>query len=162
MSKNQIMLDYLSGCEAIKQLSFQYGEAQNDTMQLVTSSVEAAARSEYIDGSQTKRLDYTLIWYKALGYVPVLTNAAGQTNENVADLDDVQGIIDWIDKQNDDRNFPDFGADCADYAIRCLHDVPQLVGIDTSHSPPLAKYTFTIRVEFLDLSHCLYKRKENA
>lgn len=157
MSKNQIMLDYLSQCDGIQQLYFQYGHAKDGAMQLVTSSVEAATRKQYIDGSQPKRLDYSLIWFKALGFLPAVTGAGGQVNENVAELDDVQGIIDWINAQNDTHNYPDFGKDCQVDAIGCLHDVPQLIGIDTTYSPPLAKYTFTIRVEYLDLSHCIYK-----
>lgn len=157
MSRHQIMLDYLSQCDGIQQLYFQYGQAAAGAMQLVTSSIEAATRAQYIDGSQPKRLDYSLIWYKPLAFLPVVTGAGAPVNGNVAELDDVQSIIDWIGEQNDARNFPDLGEDCQVDAISCLHDVPQLIGIDTTFSPPLAKYTFTVRVEYLDLSHCIFK-----
>lgn len=157
MSKNQIMLDYLSQCDGIGRLYFQYGQAGDNAMQLVTSSVEAATRAQYIDGSQPKRLDYSLIWFKSLAFMPVVAGAGGQVNENVAELDDVQSIIDWIGAQNAAHNYPDLGEDCQVDAISCLHDVPQLIGIDAAYSPPLAKYTFTIRVEYLDLSHCIFK-----
>lgn len=157
MSKNQIMLDYLSQCEGVRQLYFQYGDARDNAMQLVTSSVETATRAGYIDGSQPKKLDYSLIWYKALAFLPVVTNGGGQVNANVAELDDVQIIIDWIGAQNDAHNYPDLGEDCQVDAISCLHDVPQLIGIDASYSPPLAKYTFTVRVEYIDLSRCIFR-----
>ena len=157
MSKNQVMLDYLSQCDGIGRLYFQYGRAGDNAMQLVTSSVEAATRAQYIDGSQPKRLDYSLIWFKSLAFMPVVTGVGGQVNENVAELDDVQSIIDWIGAQNAAHNYPDLGEDCQVDAISCLHDVPQLIGIDTTFSPPLAKYTFTVRVEYLDLSHCIFK-----
>lgn len=157
MSKNQIMLDYLSKCDGIQQMYFQYGHAEDGAMQLVTSSVEAATRAEYIDGSQPKRLDYSLIWFKALAFLPAVAGTSETVNANVAELDDVQAIIDWINAQNDAHNYPDFGEECQVDAISCLHDVPQLIGVDTTYSPPLARYTFTIRVEYLDLTHCIFK-----
>ena len=157
MSKHQIMLDYLSRCDGIGRLYFQYGRAGDSEMQLVSSSVDAATRAQYVDGSQPRRLDYSLIWFKSLAFMPVVTGAGGQVNENVAELDDVQSIIDWIGAQNAAGNFPDLGVDCQVDAVSCLHDVPQLIGIDAAYSPPLAKYTFTIRVEYLDLSQCIFK-----
>ena len=154
-SKNQIVLDYLRQCPGIERLYFEYGERHGDAVHLMTSSVETATRSEYIDGSQPKRLDYSMVWHKALEYMPVMTEP-GKTDPAVAELDDVQSIIDWINAQDRAHNYPDFGENCPVDNMRCLHDVPQLVGIDTRYNPPLARYTFTVRIEYTDMTHCVF------
>lgn len=157
MNKNQIMLEYLQQCEGIKQLYFQYGEMRAGSVQMLTNSVESAARAEYIDGSRPRQLDYSLIWFKPISIVPVRNPATGQYNGNIAELDDVQNIIEWVEQQQDDHNLPDFGPGYEVDSIRCLHDVPQLLGIDTTSSPALARYSFTVRVEFLDTTHCTFR-----
>lgn len=156
MNKNQIMLDYLQQCEAVKQLYFQYGEMRAGAMQLMTNSVESAARAEYIDGSRPRQLDYSLIWYKPISIMPVRNPVTGQYNANIAELDDVQGIIDWITDRQYDHDLPDFGPGCEMESIRCLHEVPQLLGIDVAASPPLARYSLTIRVEFVDTTRRIF------
>lgn len=155
MSKNQIMLDYLRQCPGVERLYFEYGERRADAIHLLTSSVEKATSAEYIDGSQPKQLDYSIVWHKPMTYMPVMTEE-GQTAPGVAELDDVQGIIDWIAAQNRNHNYPDFGEHCVVDSMHCLHDAPRLAGIDTHYNPPLARYTFTLRVEYLDTTHCVF------
>jgi len=154
MDKNKIVLDYLLTSEEVSKLYFQYSIAAKDSMQIQTSTVESAQRKGYIDGSRPRRLDYTFVWFKPLGFIPVVANAGGSP-QNVAELDDVQSIIDWIEEQNDSHNFPNFGSNCVVDRIYCLNDTPQLVGVDTSSNPPLARYKFTLRIEFIDYSHAI-------
>lgn len=157
MTRNEIMLEYLMGCEAIKQLYFEYGEMRSGALQMSTMSTETAAQSAYVDGSRPRQLDYSLVWYKPIAITPVRNPATGQYNPTVAELDDVQGIIEWIEAQNDAHELPDFGEGYVVDAVRCLQDVPRLLGIDTSYSPAMARYSFTVRVEFVDFTRCKYR-----
>lgn len=149
MSKTQIMLDYLLQCPAVSDLYFQYGQMHDGSQQINTQAVETATQTPFIDGTQAKRLDFSFVWAKPLLVIPVIPN--GGTPQTVADLDDVQGVIDWITANNAAHILPAFDG-CIVDGIKCLTDTPQMAGVDTSYSPPLARYRFTIRVDFIDLT----------
>lgn len=154
MTKNEVMLAYVQRCPAIGRLYFTAGEMRPDSVQITASSVETAAQTAYIDGSRLRYLDYNLIWFRPLAVAPVRNPATGQYNQAVAEIDDIQEIIDWVEKRNDAHDLPEFGDGYVTDSIRCLQAVPQLLGIDNNYSPPLARYTFTLRVEFLDITRC--------
>lgn len=153
-SLNQSVLDFLLQSDAISTLYFQYANIADGLVRISTTANEINSRREFIDGSRPRELDFTFTWYKSLSVLPVLTQQ-GVSNENVADLDDVQAIIDWIDEQNDAQNFPDLGEKRLVERMFCLSDVPRLAGVDTSYSPALARYTFTIRVEYVDYTYAI-------
>lgn len=157
MTKNEIMLAYLQQCEGVQQLYLNYGDARAGNALISTVATESASQAAYVDGSAPKQLDYSLVWYKPISVLPVRNPATGQYNPVLAELDDVQSIIDWIEAQNDAHSLPDFGEDCPVDSIRCLQSVPQLLGIDTTYSPALARYTFTVRVEYTDFTRCIYR-----
>ncbi len=114
----------------------------------------------YIDGSVLKRFAFTIQDFRSMtpnplafiaGEPPVLYN-----NENVENMLDVQGIIDWIDEQNDARNFPNFGDKCVIDEIRTVTDNPNLNGIDNNVTPALGKYSVTVQIDYLDKTKTLY------
>ena len=154
MTKNEAMLAYVQQCPDIRRLYFTTAEMTPDAVQITASSVETSAQAAYVDGSRLRYLDYSLIWFRPLAVVPVLNPATGAYNQAVAELDNIQSIIDWVEAQNDAQNLPDFGDGFVVDSVRCLQAVPQLLGIDNNYSPPMARYTFTLRVEFLDITRC--------
>ena len=81
---------------------------------------------------------------------------SAENKRNVEDMLDVQGVIDWVEEQNDLRNFPDFGIECVVDSIQPSTDNPNLDGVDTSLTPALAKYSITIQVNYLDNTKAIY------
>ena len=157
LNKNQAIIDFLMQMDYIKDnsLFFNFINASNDNKQLVAMSDDKALDRTYIDGSVLKRFTFTLIDYKSITYNP-LVNLTGYSNENVDDLLDVQSIIDWITEQNDLHNYPNFGSDCEIQSMEALSNQPNLNGVDTSLTPALAKYSVSIRIEYIDTSKTLY------
>lgn len=157
VDKNQAIIKYLSACPQIKNnpLFFNFINAKDNDKQIVTTATDKATSKAFIDGSVQKRYTFTIIDYRSVIYQPIVKKP-GYPNENVEELMDVQGIIDWITEQNYDTNFPDFGNECIIDSIEALSENPSLNGVDTSVSPPLAKYSIAIRVDYLDLSRSLY------
>ena len=153
-NKTNAVLEYLLQSPAISAFYFQYADAQANAVQISSNAVDRASRKQFVDGSQQKRLDFTFTWYKPLTCIPVIAGA--ESIETVAALDDVQDIIDWIDAQNDARNYPDLGDKCTVDLISCTTDTPRLAGVDTTYTPALARYQFTIRLEYLDESGCVW------
>lgn len=173
VDKNKAIIDYLIQCPQIldSPLYFNLIDAQDDNIQIITRSEDKATSKEYVDGSVAKRYTFSLIVFKSISDLEVIkdiqptpttdTDTSGTgggfdptnyPNENVDDLAQAQALIDWIDEQNDYRNFPDFGDMCYVDEIQTTTDTPQFNGINTELSPPLAMYSITIEVNYIDKS----------
>lgn len=156
VDKNQAVIDYLITCPQIQAnpLFFNFLNAKEGNKQLIASGNDKTMNKPYIDGSIAKRYTFTIIDYRSVAYQAVVKQA-GYVNENVEEAWNVQGIMDWINEQNDLRNFPNFGAECIIDEIRTLTENPNLNGVDTSLTPALAKYSMSIQIDYLDISKAI-------
>lgn len=159
MDKTQAMIEYLITCPSIAQSSlyFNFINAQDDDKQFVTVANEKLMQRPFVDGSVQKRFTFTIIDFRSVAYQE-LVKLHIDTNENVEEFLDVQGVIDWIDEQNQARNFPDFGAACTIDSITTTTDNPNLNGVDTSVKPALAKYSISIQVDYIDTNKQLWNK----
>ena len=160
MDKNQAIIDYLLACPQLANspLYFNYGEGADGNKEIVTVSNDVNTHQPYIDGSVSKRYTFTIIDFRSMTSNPI-PKVTGYSGENVVDILDVQGIIDWVTQQNDLRNFPNFGDNCLIDEIKALSDIPNLNGIDTSAKPILAKYSISIQIDYIDLSKVIYNKE---
>lgn len=151
--KNQAVIDFLMTCPTISAnpVFFNFVNAKDGNKQIVTVANERVIHRPYVDGTVAKRYTFTIIDYKSISY-NALVNLTGYSDENIEEMFEVQGIIDWVNQQADARNFPDFGADCLIDDMRALTDNPNLNGVDTSVQPALAKYSVSIQIDYLDNS----------
>lgn len=157
MDKNKAVIDFLITCPYILNtpLYFNLINAKDNTKQLITLGNDKAVEQPYIDGSVLKRYTFTLVDFRSVSYNPIVkTNVDG--NENIDEYWDVQGVIDWISEQDDEGNYPYFGNNCVIDKMEVLTDNPTLDSIDVSVTPALARYSFTIRIEYLDKSKCIW------
>lgn len=157
VDKNKAILEYLIQCPEISsnKVFFNYINAKDDTAQIITLANDRAIDQPYIDGSVLKRYTFTIIEFKSITDIAI-PKESGYPHENVEDMLSVQNVIDWIDEQNELYNFPDFGDDCLIDSIQALTDNPDLNGIDTNLTPALAKYSISIRVDYLDKSKLIW------
>ena len=153
MDKNQVVIEYLLGCPQLANnpLFFNAAQAKNENKQIVTIADDKRLQQPYIDGSVLKRYTFTIVDFKSITYQAVVKIPGDEyKNENVVDLLDSQGIIDWITEQEENHNYPDFGSDYVVEKISTTTEVPMLNGIDTSTNPPLAKYSISIQIDYMD------------
>ena len=153
VDKNQAVIDFLMGCPLIADnpVYFNFTQARDNSKSIVTVASDKAINKSYIDGSVKKRYTFTIIDFKSV-IDQALPTIPGYVSENVADLFDVQTIMDWIEEQNDHKNYPDFGNTCLVEEMHTTTDVPNLNGIDSQQKPNLAKYSISILVDYLDTS----------
>lgn len=158
VDKNQAVIDFLLQCPAIANspLFFNFLNAQDENKQIITQANDKALNKNFIDGSKLKRYQFTLIDFRSVSYQP-MPKVAGYVSENVDDLLDVQGVMDWIEEQNDIQNYPDFGSDCQIDEMRTTSENPNLNGVDTQLSPALAKYSMSIIIDYIDKSKVIWK-----
>ena len=158
VDKNQAVIDFLLNCPQIHDnpLFFNVINAKDNDKQIITQSNDTALNTKYIDGSVLKRFTFTIIDFRSVIYQP-LPKVEGYTSENVEEMFDVQGIIDWVNEQADLQNYPDFGTDCIIDSMTTTSDNPNLNGIDTQVTPALAKYSMSIQIQYLDMSKAIWK-----
>lgn len=151
MDKNKAIIQYLSNCPEIANnpLFFNYANAEDNNKQLVTTSVDKALEPKYIDGSVLRRFTFTIIDFRSVIYQALVADQSTYPNENVDDFMGVQSIIDWIETQNNNKSYPDFGDKCVIDSIQALTDTPVLNGVDSNS---IAKYSIAIQVIYLDTS----------
>ena len=158
INKNQAVIDYLITCPTIlnSPLYFNFINAKNDTNQLLTVSNDQYTNVSYIDGSVKRIYTFTILTFKSAADIAVV-KASGYPNENLSDMHDIQALIDWIKEQEELHNYPDFGEDCIVESITPTTDEPNFDGIDEQVSPPLAVYSTSIQIEYLDMSKKIWR-----
>lgn len=159
IDKNQAVIDFLITCPSIKNspLYFNFINAKNDNKQFVTVANDVSTHQPYIDGSVDKTYTFTVIDFKSISYNQVIKQE-GYIDENVDDMAAVQALIDWVNEQDDNQNYPNFGENCIIESMTALTDNPNLDSIDTTMTPALAKYSISIRIEYLDTSKKLWNK----
>lgn len=155
--KNQAVIDFLIQCPTIASnpLFFNFLNASDDSKQIITQANDITLNRRYIDGSVLKRYTFSIVDFRAVDYDPI-PKTTGYTSENVEELLDVQGILDWVNEQADLENYPDFGTDCMIDSMKTTSDYPNLNGVDTQVTPALAKYSMSIQIDYVDKSKVLW------
>ena len=158
MDKNKAVIDFLFTCPYIADnpLFFNFGKAEADNKQIVVLANDTNTDKPFIDGSVNKRFTFTIIDYKTVAYRSVIGEHSDENMENIVD---VQTILDWVNEQGKIRNFPNFGEDCKIDSMKALTDQPNNGGADTSLTVPLAKYSISIRIEYIDYSEVIWGKK---
>lgn len=157
VDKNQAIIDYLLQCTDIdgKSIYFNLINESDDSIQILTTAEDKMMNKPYIDGSVLKRYTFNIIVFKSITESPLVTQE-GYTNENVDDLAEVQALLDWIIEQKDLQNYPDFGENCLIDDIDTTTETPRFDGINSEMNPPLAMYSISIVIEYLDKSKMLW------
>ena len=158
MDKNKAVIDFLLTCDYIKNnpLFFNFGEAKSDNKQIVTIANDTRVNTPFIDGSVRKRYTFTIIDYKSVAY-KAIPRREGATDENLENAFESQQVIDWVEEQSDLHNYPDFGVDCKIDDMRVVTDQPNMNGVDRNITPALAKYSISIRIDYIDYSKAIWK-----
>jgi len=158
IDKNQAVIDYLIQCPQIlnSPLYFNFINAEDGTNQFLTVSSDRYSSKPFIDGSVERIYTFTIITFRSATDIAVV-KMEGYPNENMSDMSDIQTLIDWVKEQNDLHNYPNFGEDCIIDSIMPTTDNPNFDGIDEQVSPPLAVYSTSIEIRYIDNSKKIWR-----
>lgn len=153
VDKNQAMIDFLLNCPVIQNnpLFFNFARAKEDNNQFILLSNDTKLNEPYIDGSVLKQYRFILLSYKTASFNPVI-KVSGYPDENLSEIAEFQKVIDWVKEQSEANVFPDFGPDCIIDSMNVLSENPTLYDIDETTAPPVARYSITIQIDYLDNS----------
>lgn len=158
VDKNKAVVDFLITCPQIynSPLYFNFINASDSTKQIMTIANDYYTSKPYVDGSVSKLYSFTLVEFKSVSDMPIV-KLSGYDSENIEDISEVQQLIDWIAEQEELHNYPDFGEDCIVERMRSTKDTPNLEGVNTDVTPPLAMYSVTIEIEYTDYSKTIWR-----
>ena len=159
VDKNQAMIDYLLQCPNIvnSPLYFNFINAKDDYTQIVTTYSDRASSKKFLDGSQERETTFRIVKFKSITDLAIV-KLSGYVNENVEELEDIQAIINWVEQQQELHNYPNFGTNCLVTDITTTTHTPTLDGINTDLTPPLAMYSISIKVKYIDSTDSIWNK----
>lgn len=158
------VLEYLKGCPEIAKhpIFFNFAEKEDNNQLFATYANRTESIKKYIDGSRDMVYTFTIIIYKSVSYNEYIgkvtegTTVIEYPDENVEEFIDIQSIMDWIEEQNDNHIFPDFGRDCVIDSIETLTNIPVQNTTEGEVQPALAQYSLGVRIKYLDTRKVLW------
>ena len=136
-NKHDAVWNWLYQNEQIKRLYFNFSDTETGNTVIATDGGNNKLK-EYTDGSILRAYDFALIQYLPLNTVDV------NSNENAEVMFDAEQLMEWIDEQNEKRNFPIFKG-CTVTKVENLQNMPNVAGMDDTR----AKYLFSCRITYL-------------
>lgn len=155
--KHVAVIDFLQNCPEIANhpLFFNFAQEEDNNQLFVTYADNIDAITSYVDGSKEMSYTFTMIFYKSVAYNALID---GRADENLDEFIDIQSIGEWIEEQNDNKIFPDFGEDCVIDSIETLTNKPRVSRqVEGDMQPALAQYSLGVRIRYLDTSKVLWK-----
>ena len=149
------VIEYLKNCPEIANnpLFFNFSQKENNNQLFATFADSTETEKRYIDGSRLLKYTFTIIIYKSVAYNPLVDKLP---DENLDEMIDIQSIVEWIETQNDNQIFPNFGSDCVIDSIEPLTNIPMLNNVEGDMQPALAQYSLGVRISYLDNSKVLW------
>lgn len=117
MDKNKAVFEWIKQCPAFERLYFNFGTADEGTCTFIPVPVDRTVRKDIFD-NETKQYDFAV---SSFGFVDDTTFDGIENAESMAFL---QQLTEWIEQQNKEQNFPDFGENCFVEKIEAVQNIP--------------------------------------
>lgn len=160
VDKNTAILDFIATYTGISTspIFVNFINANDNDIQFLTDSNEVSLNRKFIDGSELKQYNFTLVITRSITDMAIVKELQeeGLSNENIADIADIQALMDWINEQDDVHNYPNFGDECVIEEMHTTSENPSLDGINTEVSPALAMYSVEIRIDYIDYNKVIW------
>ena len=150
------MIEFLRNCPVIDKnpLYFNFGNIEDNSYQVITDSNDTSLSQPYIDGSILKRYTFYIDCFKTIAYNKVIK---GYQDENLYDISEVQAILDWVNEQDRNKIYPDFGEDCLIDSMQSTTESPDLHSVEDTTTSPIAVYRISIQIDYIDNTEKLWK-----
>lgn len=120
-------------------LNFNFSPDSPDRIGFFTEYADKVVK-KYIRVGAEKEYGFTILVTKSYS-----TNC---DDTNIEAMNFVQGLMDWLDDQNQKKDFPDFGDRCQIRKIENLQNMPNLA--EANPEEGIARYMFQCRVIYFE------------
>ena len=136
-SIHDALWEWFLQCAKITKLYFNFSGTDDGDTAIATSGDTVIA--EYIDGSQRRQYAFDLVRFLPFTETE---NDAG----NVAMMEDVDAIIQWVEEQNAAGNLPEFPNSCTAESVRVLNEY---AGYVAAQDESCAKYMIPFAIDYI-------------
>lgn len=123
--------------------------AKDNNVQIVTQQIAENQVQKYVDGSKFYTITFSINNFKSVSYNQLVKTMIDK-DESIADLLDVQKIIEFVKNMEEKHNYPVFSDNITVEKVYCQYNTPSTPAIDSSFSPALAKFTIPIVCEVFE------------
>ena len=116
-------------------LNFNFSPESEDSIALITNYSDKV-RKKYITGDVQKEYGFTLVIVKSY--------SSFGDDLNLEAMNFAQAFMDWLEEQNEKKEFPDFGEDCEVQKMENLQNMPNLSGVNQDGT--MARYMIQARI----------------
>lgn len=116
-------------------LNFNFSPESPESISLITNYSDKI-RKRYITGDCEKEYGFSIIIVKPY--------SSDQDDLNLEAMNFAQAFMDWLEVQNEEKNYPDFGENCTVEKIENLQNMPNLSGVNCEEG--LARYMIQAKI----------------
>lgn len=156
IDKNKAVLNFLTTYPGIQTspIFVNFINAKDNNIQFLTPDNDKRLNKPFVDGSELKQYTFNLVISKSITDMAIAKDI--MTNENLDDLADIQAMMDWVNEQGENHNYPDFGDKCVIEEMHTTSENPSVDGINTAITPALCLYSMEIRIDYIDYSKVIW------
>lgn len=98
-------------------------------------------------GDYVRKTDICGFKYKTYTFVFIAFERIdnGTSDTNITNMELMDSFTSWLETQQSELNFPDFGENCSDYEIKPVQDMANLA---TVTEEGLAKYMLAVKINY--------------
>lgn len=157
--KNEILINYMKQNPLIKKMYAVFAKVEDGAFLFDPQTNDNLVKT-WIDGREYHRFSFIINNYISYSINPVSSNQ-DKKHENLLEIEDMQSIINWFQKQVRERNFPDFGDHIQIEEMYCVTTEPVLEGVNDEMSPPIACYRMEFALEYIEDVDAEYEEENN-
>lgn len=140
VNKHRVLQEWVQDFLTDRFLYFESSEAYPNIRAVVPTYGDALLRTDIV-GNKYKQYTFVFIGYEQLDVGTTYTNA-----DNMLIFDE---FAQWVNEQNEARNFPNFGENTTDYDLEVVQNMANLA---TVTEDGLAKYMLAVNVNYVELN----------
>lgn len=124
-------------------LNFNFSPESEDSIALITNYSDKV-KKKYVTGAVQKEYGFTLVIVKSY--------SSFQDDLNLEAMNFAQAFMEWLEEQNEKKEYPDFGENCEIQKMENLQNMPNLAGVNQDGT--MARYMIQAKI--------VYKERKNA
>ena len=138
-NKHQIMREWVEQFLDNNYLYFESADALPGIRMIVPTYGDYITRKDIL-GYKDKSYTFVFIGYEQLD--------SGTSDVNITNMQIMDDFISWLEEQQEEQNFPDFGETCDEYEIEPLQNMSNLASVTEDG---LAKYMLGVKINYREV-----------
>ena len=120
-------------------LNFNFSPESPNSISLLTNYSDKG-RKKYITGDALKEYGFSIIIVKEY--------SSESDDLNLEAMNFAQTFMEWLEEQNEKKEYPDFGENCTIEKMENLQNMPNLSGVN--YEAGLARYMIQVRIIYTE------------